>query len=86
MIELIGFIAATLTTIAFIPQVVKIYKTNQTDDLSLSTFSLFTTGVFLWLIYGLFIQSYPIIFANIITFILAFYILFKIIQNKRGRR
>ncbi len=84
MFEIIGFLAATLTTVAFIPQVMKIYKTNHTADLSLATFSMFTTGVFCWLIYGLYLNSYPMIFANTITFGLALYILIKIFKNRKN--
>jgi len=84
MIELLGSIAAVLTTTAFIPQVIKVYQTNQTNDLSILTFSMFTAGVFCWIIYGIFIQSYPLIFANIITFLLACYILIKIIKNLKS--
>lgn len=79
--ELFGFMAAFLTTVAFIPQVLKVYKTNKTQDLSLSTFSMFTVGVLCWLLYGLYLNSYPMIIANIITFLLALYILVKIIKN-----
>lgn len=86
MFEFFGFIAAFLTTVAFIPQVYKIYKTNKTSDLSLLTFSLFTIGVFNWLLYGIYLLSYPMIVANIITFALALYILYKIIKNKRASR
>ncbi len=82
MFEIIGFLAALLTTIAFIPQVLKIYHTNHTADLSLATFLMFTTGVLFWLIYGIYLVSYPMILANTITFILALYILIKIIKNK----
>ena len=79
--EAIGFLAAFLTTIAFLPQVYKIYKSNKTEDLSLFTFSLFTVGVFCWLSYGIYLNNYPMIIANIITFLLALYILIKIIKN-----
>ncbi|WP_428023216.1 SemiSWEET family sugar transporter [Arcobacter sp.] len=79
--EVIGFLAAFLTTIAFLPQVYKIYKSNKTDDLSLLTFSLFTIGVFCWLSYGIYIKNHPVILANAITFLLALYILIKIILN-----
>jgi len=81
MIEFLGFIAAILTTTAFIPQVIKVYKTNQTKDLSVFTFSMFTIGVFCWSVYGVMLLSYPLIIANTITFLLAFYILIKIIKN-----
>ncbi len=83
MIEIIGFIAALLTTLAFIPQVIKVYKKNQTSDLSILTFLMFTIGVFIWIIYGFLLVSYPLIIANIITFLLAFYILIKIIINRK---
>jgi len=84
MIEILGFIAAILTTTAFIPQVIKVYKTNQTTDLSILTFSMFTLGVFCWILYGLLLNSYPLIIANIITFLLACYILIKIIKNLKN--
>ncbi|MDY6993144.1 MAG: SemiSWEET transporter [Pseudomonadota bacterium] len=71
----IGFIAALLTTFSFMPQAYKVYKTQKTTDLSLGMFSLFTLGVLLWTIYGILLAAFPIILANIITFILAFYIL-----------
>jgi len=75
MAELVGFIAAGLTTSAFIPQAYMVFKTKKTDDLSLTMFILFSIGVFLWLIYGLLIASYAVIFANSITLLLALYIL-----------
>jgi len=71
----IGFIAAILTTFSFMPQAYKVYKTQKTTDLSLGMFSLFTLGVLLWTIYGILLAAFPIILANIVTFILAFYIL-----------
>ncbi|MFA6321447.1 MAG: SemiSWEET transporter [Candidatus Omnitrophota bacterium] len=71
MIRLIlGMAAGTLTTIAFIPQVVRIYKMKDAKELSLATFSLFSLGVFLWLVYGIIIMEWPIILANGITLIL----------------
>jgi MtN3 and saliva related transmembrane protein len=71
----LGFIAAFCTTIAFIPQAVKVYKSKHTKDISLGMFSLLNFGSLLWLWYGLVIISYPIIFANAITIIFALYIL-----------
>jgi MtN3 and saliva related transmembrane protein len=70
-IDLIGFVAGTLTTTSFLPQVVKIWRTRSADDLSMSMFALFGTGVFLWLVYGLAVGSLPVIVANAITFALA---------------
>ena len=81
--EILGFIAAIGTTGAFIPQAFKVYKTHKTEDLSLGTFSLFSTGVLLWTVYGVFVNALSIILANGITFLLAIYILIMIIRNKR---
>jgi len=72
----IGFLAAILTTIAFIPQAVKIYKTKNTRDISLSMWLIFSVGVFLWLIYGILIMSLPVILANIVTLLISLFILF----------
>ena len=75
----LGFTAAVLTTTAFIPQVIKIWKTKSTRDISLGMFSMFCLGVFIWLIYGFIIHALPVILANAIIFILASIILiFKI--------
>jgi MtN3 and saliva related transmembrane protein len=65
--ELIGFLAATLTTGAFIPQVVKIWKTKSTRDLSWGMTAMFTFGVGFWLIYGLALGSPSITIANAVT-------------------
>lgn len=68
---LIGFIAGTCTTVAFVPQVVKTWRTRSTDDISLAMFAIFGLGVLLWLVYGLYIDSLPIVIANTITLVLA---------------
>lgn len=75
-ITMIGLAAATCTTIAFVPQVVKTWKSKTAKDLSLGTFSIFTTGVVLWLIYGFMIMDLPIIAANTVTLLLVTLILF----------
>ena len=67
----IGFVAAILTTVSFLPQVLKVWQTRSARDVSLSMYLLFSLGVALWLIYGVFIQSWPIILSNLITLILA---------------
>ena len=72
---IVGLVAAICTTIAFFPQILLVYRTKQTRDLSLSTFILLTAGIFLWLIYGILLGSLPIILANFITLIGCFYIL-----------
>ena len=82
MQELIGYLAAFFTTIAFIPQAYKVFKTNQTKDLSLSLFLIFSLGVLMWLIYGIMLNSFPMIVANVITLSLSLYILYKKIKSE----
>lgn len=72
----IGFAAAMCTTVAFVPQALKIYKSKTTRDISLPMWLIFSVGVFLWLFYGILILSLPIIIANIITLLLSLFILF----------
>jgi MtN3 and saliva related transmembrane protein len=77
--DLIGYLAAALTTASFLPQAVLTLKTRNTDSLSLGMYSLFTSGVMMWLIYGIYLSNPAIIVANAITFLLAALILgFKI--------
>ena len=71
----LGYFAAICTTIAFIPQAVKVYKSKHTKDISLGMFLLLNVGFILWLWYGILILSYPIILANAVTIIFALYIL-----------
>ena len=79
LFELIGGMAAFCTTIAFIPQVVKIWRTKHTKDISLGMYIIFTFGVLCWLIYGIYLVSIPMILANSVTIVLACTILiFKI--------
>ncbi len=70
-IDWVGSIAASLTTLSFIPQVWRVWHIRHTADISLGMYILFTTGVGLWLVYGLMIGSLPIIAANGITLLLA---------------
>ena len=81
-IELIGFIAAFLTTASFVPQAIQVIKTKDTKSISLSMYIIFISGVILWLIYGLYINNLPMIIANLITAILASLILFYKLKNK----
>ena len=74
-IEIIGYCAAFLTTVAFFPQVIQSWCTKDLSGISLGMYSLFTTGVGLWLIYGLIIENLPLILANGLTFTLALSIL-----------
>ena len=68
-------LAGALTTISFVPQVIKIYRTKDAKDLSLVTFCIFSCGVLMWLIYGILVHEWPIILANGITLILIFAII-----------
>ncbi|MCR9220949.1 MAG: SemiSWEET transporter [Alphaproteobacteria bacterium] len=72
----IGLLAGALTTIAFLPQVVKTWKTRSTRDISLGMFLVLTSGVALWLIYGLLLGDLPLVAANSVTFLLAAIILY----------
>lgn len=69
--DLIGMVAGSLTTVSFIPQVVKTWKSRSAEDVSLGMFLLFSLGVVLWLVYGWAIGSFPIILFNIITLLLS---------------
>lgn len=75
LVDYIGSIAATCTTLAFIPQAVHSYKTRDLSGISLPMYSIFTVGVAMWLVYGLLKQDWPIIIANIITVALSAMIL-----------
>ena len=75
ILKYIGFFAAFCTTIAFLPQAAKVWKTKSTKDISLLMFIIFTIGVFSWLIYGITISDLPVILANTVTLILSLFIL-----------
>jgi MtN3 and saliva related transmembrane protein len=78
----IGLLAGSLTTIAFLPQAIKTWKTKSTRDVSLGMFITFCTGVLLWIIYGLLIEDLPVLMTNIVTFILASTILWFKLKYK----
>jgi MtN3 and saliva related transmembrane protein len=69
--ELIGYIAAFLTTFAFVPQAYHSWKTRDLSGVSLPMYSIFSAGVAGWIAYGWLIQSWPVVIANIITFVLS---------------
>lgn len=82
VVTIIGYIAAFLTTVSFLPQVIRVWKTHSTKDLSLVMFLLFIAGLSFWLVYGILQHALPIILANGITLVLALIILtFKIIYK-----
>jgi MtN3 and saliva related transmembrane protein len=80
--EWVGFIAGSLTTISFIPQVIKVWQTKSTHDISLIMYSLFCLGVAVWVVFGFFIQSMAVVFFNAVTLLLALTILFFKIVNR----
>ncbi|MEE9362571.1 MAG: SemiSWEET transporter [Cellulophaga sp.] len=81
-IEVLGSIAAVLTTGAYVPQVYKIWKEKSTKDISLSMYFVMLTGVLLWLVYGIHYNSIPIIVANIVTAILLVFVLILKLKYK----
>jgi MtN3 and saliva related transmembrane protein len=76
IITAIGLLAGFCTTIAFLPQAIKTWKTKSAKDLSLGMYSIFLTGVLLWLTYGFLISDLPIILTNLATMLLAVSILY----------
>ena len=75
-VEILGFVAGALTTVSFVPQVIKTWRTRSTADISLGMFALFCAGLVLWTLYGLALGSLPIVLWNAITLLLAGTILF----------
>ena len=69
--ELIGYLAAALTTCSFVPQALHTFRTRDVSGISLGMYSVFTAGVALWLVYGLSLAAWPIVVANAITLALA---------------
>jgi MtN3 and saliva related transmembrane protein len=72
---LLGLCAGSLTTLAFVPQVLKTWRSKSGNDISLGMFLLFSTGVLLWLIYGIVIDALPVILANAVTLLLSLTVL-----------
>lgn len=69
--DLIGYLAAGLTTLSFVPQAWQTFRTRDVSGISLGMYSVFTAGVALWLIYGLLLGAWPLIIANAVTLALA---------------
>ncbi|MFM8810095.1 MAG: SemiSWEET family sugar transporter [Chthoniobacterales bacterium] len=68
-ITALGLFAGTLTTISFLPQLVKAWKSRSTHDISIGMFSLLAVGITLWIVYGVVTSDLPVIVANSVTFI-----------------
>lgn len=82
-VEDLGFVAAFCTTAAFVPQLARVLRLRSARDISLPTFLMFSVGVFLWLLYGLYIGSKPVIASNGVTLVLSVSIL--ILKLRYGR-
>ena len=79
-IQLVGFVAGTLTTLAYVPQVIRTWRTRSAKDLSLGMLLALSAGVGLWLVYGVALGAWPIIIANGVTLVLALVLVgFKLI-------
>lgn len=81
-IDIVGFVAAACTTISFLPQVIKIFRSRDVSSISLRMYALFTFGVATWLAFGILKTDWPIIVANGITLVLATFILVYKIRYK----
>jgi MtN3 and saliva related transmembrane protein len=75
LIDIIGYLAACLTTLSFVPQAWHTFTTRDVRGISLGMYSAFTLGVALWLVYGLWLGAWPIVLANAVTLVLAVAIL-----------
>ncbi len=83
--EIYGFIAAALTTVAFLPQALKVWRTKKAEDVSILMLLMFITGLLFWIIYAIETKALPVLIANIITCILNVTILaLKLIYEKRN--
>lgn len=71
MYDWLGYMAAVMTTFAFLPQIIKIYKERSARSISLKTFYVFSLGVLCWFLYGLALRSWPMIISNFITLVLS---------------
>jgi MtN3 and saliva related transmembrane protein len=83
--NLVGYPAAFLTTVAFVPQAWQSWRTRDLSGISLPMYAMFTLGVALWMVYGLMIGSVPVFVANVVTLLLSSIVLMlKILQEYRG--
>lgn len=85
LFTVIGLAAAACTTISFLPQAIKVIRTRDTRSLSLPMYIIFTTGVLLWLTYGILVRDLPVIAANSVTSVFSVIILASIVFYRYGR-
>lgn len=86
METLLSFIAATLTTVSFIPQAIKVIRTRNTKGISFGMYLILTAGQFLWSVYGIITNQMAIVIANLITFALAIIILIYTYNDLKQNR
>jgi MtN3 and saliva related transmembrane protein len=84
LVEVVGLVGATFTTLAFVPQVVKIWKNRNSSGVSLSMYVCMLVGIIIWLTYGILINSIAIIAANILSGILQVLIIFLTLKNRKN--
>jgi MtN3 and saliva related transmembrane protein len=82
----VGFAGATLTTASFIPQLLRVWRSQSAHDISAAMYTLFIGGLLLWIIYGVWIASWPIVIANGVTALLAVFILVMKLRFARTAR
>ena len=75
VVNVIGLAAAVCTTVSFVPQLIRIWRLRSAREISLIMFLVFSLGVFLWLLYGVFLHAFPIILANAVSLVLSLAIL-----------
>ena len=83
-VENLGFVAASCTTAAFVPQLVRVLRLRSARDISLPTFLMFSVGVLLWLVYGVYTDSKPVIASNVVTLVLSVSILILKLRYDRN--
>jgi len=83
-IDVIGYVAATCTTLSFLPQLFRVVKLKSARDISLGMFLIFSVGTALWLAYGLLSHSKPVAVANAVTFLLSISILLMKLRYDRN--
>lgn len=86
MNDLIGYVAAGLTTLSFLPQALHTFRTRDVSGISLGMYGMFTLGVALWLVYGLLVAAWPVVAANAVTLALSLCILLMKLRYGRSTR
>lgn len=83
-VDLIGYAAAIITSIAYVPQALMVWRTDDTRSISLGMYSLMVFGIGVWLLYGILLNNHPLIAANVFMILVAGSILYKKISHLRA--